>query len=71
MNDKPTEEYAVVDDQYLLPLEDAVALIRILAKSKAVSRTYKDDVPYKPSEYGKMRTLTTITLAQYAAIHLE
>ena len=68
-------EYAVVDDQYLLPLEEAVTLMRMLSRCMVVQRNYgasSDGLPYKPSQHSKgQHTLTTITTAQHAAIHLE
>ena len=67
-------EYAVVDDQYLLPLEEAVTLLRMLSRCMVVQRNYggSDTVPFKPSPHSRgQHTLTTVTTAQHAAIHLE
>ena len=62
--------YAVVNGEHLLPLDDAVVLLRMLAKATAVSNTWKSDTPYKLS-VNKTTRLEALTIAQHAAIYLE
>ena len=70
MADTPPVIYAVVSGEYLLPLDDAVTLFRMLAKATTVCQTWKTDAPYRlsPNETTKLEVLT---LAQHAAIFLE
>ena len=71
----PTPEptvYAVVDQEYMLPFEDAIALLRILAKSTPVSSNYNETVPFRLSQYKKGdHSLRVLSVAQHAAVHLE
>jgi hypothetical protein len=64
--------YAVVDQEYMLPLDDAIDLLRMLARATPVQSLYTQDTPYKVSEYKKGdHTLRLLTTAQHAAIFLE
>ena len=71
MANTPPVIYAVVNGAYLLPLDDAVILLHVLAKATLVNQTWKSDTPYKLAAGNKSTRLEALTIAQHAAIFLE
>jgi hypothetical protein len=62
--------YAVVGD-YMLPLEEAFNLVRMLNKAVVVNNTYNDVAPYKRPARPRQIKLEVLTTAQHAAVFLE
>lgn len=68
------EPVAVVEGRYLLPVNDAIQLLTLLAKAQILSRDYVSGRGYVyklQRDQNTDFTFTTLTLAQAAAIHLE
>ena len=64
--------YAVIDNVYMLPIEDAAEVMKLLAKATKVSYQYSSDTPYKMAAGRDCSIdLKMITTAQHAAIYLE
>jgi hypothetical protein len=63
----------LVDGQWMLPLEDGIQLVRLLAMAVPIQRDYVSGVGYQPkfSKQTKDYTITPVTVAQLAAMSLE
>lgn len=63
----------MVDGQWMLPLEEAIQLVRLLTMAVPVTRDYVSGIGYQPkfSKQTKDYTVTPVTIAQFAAMNLE
>ena len=66
-------DMVLVDGQWMLPLEEAIQLVRLLAMAVPVTRDYVASLGYVPrfAKQTKDYTVTPVTLAQLAAMNLE
>ena len=66
-------DMVLVDGQWMLPLEEAIQLVRLLTMAVPVSRDYVSGAGYVPkfSKQTKDYTVTPVTIAQLAAMNLE
>lgn len=67
------EDWAVVEGSYLLPLDDAVDLMRLLSRAQRVERNWggNSSAPFKAAAASQELTLLALTIGQYAAVQLS
>lgn len=68
------EDWAVVEGSYLLPLDDAVDLMRLLSRAQRVERNWGGNssaAPFKAASASQELTLLALTIGQYAAVQLS
>lgn len=69
------EAYVVIDNSYMLPFDDGIELLRLLAKAQKVSYNYgsgsSTTAPYKLQKDNNDVSLKIVTLAQYAIMCMD
>jgi len=61
--------YAVVNEKFLLPLDKAVEVVKLLAEAEGVEITYSSNGKWKQAP-NEAPTLNVVSAAQYAALKL-
>ena len=61
--------YAVVDGKYLLPLDKAVEVVKLLAEAEGVASTWDDKTPWR-ADGSVAPKFAVVSAVQYAALKL-
>ena len=67
----PDVPMAIVDGRHLLPLEDAMQLLRLLVKAQPVTRAYEQGGYVYKFSTAQEFSMAPLTVAQEAALNLS